>query len=263
MSSKEKSKGRRDAVSRRARARLNEASLFSGRAAKIVGRVRRTESSTTAKSRRKRFPHAPRKKRRAFFFASRGWRFRDDAMAHRRSTSVRTGPVGGSCAGTGEPMPARPAVVTLKPRAALACVRVGVGRGVSRASTETRSYEQTGWARLRERTRRWRRHRGPRDPRGRTCAKGAVATCFSTPAARAPRSTRAIARECVRPCAGADSTERRGALMTDSFVDDVHQQIGRFRDVRMAVDAKTRATFSRAASSGVIRRLRTRNHAHM
>ena len=41
---------------------------------------------------------------------------------------------------------------------------------------------------------------GTARPRGRTCANGAVATCFSTPAARAPRSTRAIARECVRPC---------------------------------------------------------------
>ena len=50
----------------------------------------------------------------------------------------RTGPVGGSCAGTGEPMPARPAVVTLKPRAALACVRQGSGsRGESRARTST------------------------------------------------------------------------------------------------------------------------------
>jgi hypothetical protein len=172
--------------------------------------VRERRERRSSRRRRKRFPRRPRKKHQeAFFLLHAGCGLgMMSSMAHRRSTSVRTGPVGGSCAGTGEPMPARPAVVTLKPRAALACVRVGVGRGVSRASTETRSYEQTGWARLRERTRRWRRHRGPRDPRGRTCAKGAVATCFSTPAARAPRSTRAIARECVRPCAGADSTER-------------------------------------------------------
>ena len=77
-----------------------------------------------------------------------------------------------------------------------------LGRGVSRARghrPKTRSYEQTGWARL------FHEHdvcdgTGDARPRERTCANGAVATCFSTPAARAPRSTRAIARECVRPC---------------------------------------------------------------
>ena len=104
----------------------------------------------SSRRRRTRFPRRPRKNTRkeAFFLrhAGCGLGMMVSSMAHRRSTSVRTGPVGGSCAGTGEPMPARPAVVTLKPRAALACVRVGVGRGVSRASTETRSYEQTGWA---------------------------------------------------------------------------------------------------------------------
>lgn len=64
----------------------------------------------------------------------------------------RTGAVGGSCAGTGEPIPARPAVVTLKPRAALACVRPGRWvEGVRRAcghQPKTVSYEQTVWARL-------------------------------------------------------------------------------------------------------------------
>ena len=84
-----------------------------------------------------------------------------------------------------------------------------LGRGVSRARghrPKTRSYEQTGWARL------FHEHdvcdgTGDARPRERTCANGAVATCFSTPAARAPRSTRAIARVCSSVHAGADSTE--------------------------------------------------------
>ena len=74
---------------------------------------------------------------------------RDEVMARPRSRGAgRTGPVGGSCAGTGEPMPARPAVVMLKPRAALACVRPGrrVEGSVPRGHRpKARSYEQTGW----------------------------------------------------------------------------------------------------------------------
>lgn len=115
--------------------------------------------------------------------------------------------MGGACAGTGVPMPARAAAVAPKARALVTCCgniwAMGWGSGVwsmlhgregecvaSSSATSCHSYEQTG-CRETNQTEGRSVAFGTTETR-RTCASGPVATCFSKPTARAPRSTRAI-----------------------------------------------------------------------